>query len=98
MLNIYLALSECVSSIELAGILDLELESKVKVKNKDGNIVEVTMTLRSILMDIEIASSNKPLFLMVAGTRDRKFEGILPTEREHEAEAAKIATLQDIYK
>ena len=78
-LNTHLALSEYVSSIELAGILELELKSEVKVKNEDGDIVEVTMSLRSILMEIVSPSSNKPLFLMVAGTHNREFEEILPT-------------------
>ena len=50
--------------------MDLKLESKVKVKNEDGDILEVTMSLRLILVEIEIPSSKKPLFLMVAGIRD----------------------------
>ena len=69
------------TNIELAGILDLELKLEVKVKNEDGDIVEVTMSLRSILVEITIPSSNKPLFLMIAGTRDGEFEGILHTGR-----------------
>ena len=73
---------------------DLGLGTQVRGKgqNKDGNIGEVIMFFRSISMEIVIPSSNKPPFLMITKTHDRKFEGVIPTGRDREAEAAKIAT------
>ena len=37
-INTHLSLSECVSYIELLGIMDLDLESEVKIKNEEGDI------------------------------------------------------------
>ena len=87
MLETPLALSECVSSIELVGIMDMELELPVHVIDKEGDLIEVTMSIRSIFMFIEMTSlgTPKPLFLMIAKSRNREYKEILPTGREREA-------------
>ena len=94
MLQTHLVLSECVSSIELAGIMGMELKLPVHVTDEEGDTIEVTISIRSILMGIEITSSGtpKPLFLMIAKSHDGEYEGILPTGRERGTEAARITT------
>ena len=82
-LQTHLALTECVSFIELVGITDLDLVSKVRVR---------MMSIRTILMNIEVPSSRKPLFLMIAINHEGESEGVLHTGREQEAEVSKIAT------
>ena len=79
----HLALTECISSIELIGIMDLYLESEVKVKNDDGKIVVKVMSHRSIPMAIEVPSTNKTLLLMITKKNcEGEYEGILPMYRE----------------
>ena len=64
-LQTQMTLSKCVSSIKLVGIMDMELELTVHVTNEEGDMIEVTMSIHSILMGTEIISSGlpKPLFL-----------------------------------
>ena len=61
--------------------MDIEIESTVHVTDEEGDIIEVTMSLRSILMDTDITTSGtpKPLFPMIAKSRNDKYEGILHT-------------------
>ena len=94
MLQTHLALSECVSFIKLVGIMDMELESPVHVVDEEGDPKEATMSICSILVGIEIISSELPKAIVseIAKSRGGEYEGILPTCREREAEAAKIAT------
>ena len=53
-LQSHLALTECVSFIELIGITDLDLVEEVRVKNDDSDIEVREMPIRSILMDIKV--------------------------------------------
>ena len=72
--NTHLALCEYVSLIKLPGILELDSESGVRITDENGKILKAVMSLCSILMEIEVPSLRKPLFLMIAGMRDSKFE------------------------
>ena len=49
------------------------------------------MSVRSALMDIKVPGTEKPLFLMITINRDGDCEGLLPTGRVREDEAAKVA-------
>ena len=65
----------------------MELELLAHVTNEEGDLIEVTISIRSILMGIKIISSGlpKPLLLMIAKGEDGEYEGILPMGREREA-------------
>ena len=52
----HLALTVCVSFIELIGITDLETASKGRGGNDDDKIEVREMSIRSILMDIKVES------------------------------------------
>ena len=54
-----------VSSIELAGIMDLDVEHRVTVKNQEGAIEMRNVLVRSVLMDIKVPGTEQPLFLMI---------------------------------
>ena len=67
----HLAMGKCISSTELAGIMGLDTVTSVRVLDKNGNFGTIQMLLRSILMEITIPSSGKPLFLV--SDRGRRF-------------------------
>ena len=90
-LQTHLAMTECVSSIELAGIMDLDVESEVRVKNEAGVVETRTMSVRSVLMDIKVPGTEQPLFLMITTNRKGECEGLLPTGRIRDAEAEMVA-------
>ena len=73
--------SECMSSIELLGIEDLDMASEVGVKNDAGVMERKMMLVRLALMDIKVPGTDKPLFLMITTNRDGDCEGVLPTGR-----------------
>ena len=77
----HLAMAECLSSIKLAGITDLENVTLVGVLDENGNYMPIEMSLCSILMEITVPTSGKLLFLMIASKEDGDFEGIFPTGR-----------------
>ena len=64
----------------------------MRVKNANGKIEVKMMSIRSIIMDIKVPSSKKPLVLMITINREGECGGVLPTGREREAEASNIAT------
>ena len=49
------------------------------------------MSVRSALMDIKVPGTEKPLFLVITINRNGDCEGVLPTGRVREVEAAKVA-------
>ena len=81
-LQTHLAMSECVSYIKLIGMEDLDLESEVSFKNDDGIMETRMMSVRSILMDIDVPGTKNPLFLVITVNRDGDCKGVLPTGRE----------------
>jgi hypothetical protein len=87
----HLAMMECVSSIELAGIMDLDGEHRVSVTNQEGATEIKNVSVRSVLMDIKVPGTNQPLFLMITSSRAEGCEGLLPTGRIREEEAQKVA-------
>ena len=89
--NTHLDLCECVSSIELTGILDLDSEFEVRVTDKNGRFLVVILSLRSILIDIVVPSSGKPPFPMIAVTGEGEYKGVVTTGREREGGATKAA-------
>ena len=89
--SIHLAMMECISTIELLGILDLETEGDIRIKDKNSEYKIVKMSIRSILSDITILSVEKPLFLMIAPTTNGEYEGVVPVGGERKEEAKKIA-------
>ena len=64
----------------------------MRVTDENGKILTVVMSLCSILTEIEVPTSGKPLFIIIAATGDGKFEGAVHTQREREEEATKTAT------
>ena len=78
----HLAVAECVLSIKLAGIMDIETMTSVGVLDENGNYVLIEMSLCSILMEIMVPSLGQPLFLVIAETGDGEFEVFVPTGRE----------------
>ena len=90
--NTHLALYECVFSIKLPMVLDLDSELDVRVTHKNGKPLKVVMSLCFILMEIEVLSLDKPILVMIAVTGDSEFEGVIPVGRECEGEAIKFAT------
>ena len=56
----HLVMAKCVSSIELAGILDLETVPLVRVQDKNSNFLPINMSLHSILIEITIPSQENP--------------------------------------
>ena len=87
----YLAMTECILSIELPGILDLDIVTPVRVQDKNGTISPADMSLCSILVEVTVPSLGNTLILMITAMGDREFEGVFPTHREHKGEATKIA-------
>ena len=83
-------MAECVSSIKLARIMDLETVPLVGVLDENGNYVPIAISLRSILMEITVPSLGKPLFLVIAYMGGGYSEGIVSTGRAREGEATKI--------
>ena len=71
--------------------MDLETVTLVGVLDENRDYVPIAMSLRSILMEITVPPSGKPLFLVIADTGDGYFEGTFTTGREREGEAIKIA-------
>ena len=90
-LQTHLAMSECVSYIELIGIEDLDQESEVSLKNDDGIMVTRIMSVRSVLMDIKVPGTEHQLFLVITVNHYGDCKGVLSTVREQEAEAEKVA-------
>jgi hypothetical protein len=62
-------MTECVSSIELAGIMDLDGVHRVSVTNEEGAQEMKNVSVRSVLMDIKVPGTNQPLFLMITSSR-----------------------------
>ena len=82
---------ECILTIELLGILNLETEGNIRIKEENSEFKPVKMSIQSILVDITIPSLKKSLFLMIAPATNCRYEGVIPTGRDYEEEAKNIA-------
>ena len=90
----HLAIQESILTIKLLGIMDLETASEIRVENDSTSksmYKTETMSIRSILMDITIPSSDKPLFKMIVVMADSDSKGVIPTGAKREDKARKVA-------
>ena len=81
----HMAIQDSISTIKLLGIMDPKTVPEIRVKNNSPSrnaCKTVTMSVRSIFMDIIIPSLDRPLFVIIAVTSDGGFKRVFPVRVE----------------